>query len=134
MKRSFIDSNVVLYAFSEDWRADRAREVLNATSHIGVQTLNEFASVSWCKMKLPWATLKAQLQELAILFPAPVPLDHAVHAEGLRLAERYRFSIWDGMMVAAALNVDCDVLWSEDMHDGLIVDQRLKIANPFRTH
>jgi predicted nucleic acid-binding protein len=36
------------------------------------------------------------------------------------------------MIVAAALHADCDTLWSEDMHDGLVIDGRLRVLNPFR--
>jgi predicted nucleic acid-binding protein len=48
------------------------------------------------------------------------------------LAERYGFSIYDSMIAAAALLADCDTLWSEDMQDGMLIDARLRIANPFR--
>jgi predicted nucleic acid-binding protein len=47
------------------------------------------------------------------------------------MAERYGFSIYDAMIVAAALQADCDTLWSEDMQHGLIVEGRLRIADPF---
>jgi predicted nucleic acid-binding protein len=55
-----------------------------------------------------------------------------VHDTGLALAERYGISIYDAMIVAAALRADCDTLWSEDMHNGLIIENRLRILNPFR--
>jgi predicted nucleic acid-binding protein len=60
------------------------------------------------------------------------PLTADTHATGLRLAERYGFAIYDSMIVAAALAADCGTLWSEDMQDGLLVDHRLRIVNPFR--
>ena len=44
-----------------------------------------------------------------------VPLDAGMHAKGLRLCERHGFSVYDGMIVAAALEAGCGVLWSEDM-------------------
>ena len=49
----------------------------------------------------------------------------------MRLAERYQFRIYDAMIVAAALAAGCDTLWSEDMQDGLMIDDRLAIRNPF---
>jgi len=51
---------------------------------------------------------------------------------GLALAERYGLSIYDAMIAASALHADCDRLWSEDMQDGMLIEQRLRIANPFR--
>ena len=54
------------------------------------------------------------------------------HENGLALAERYNFSIYDAMIAAAALQANCDTLWSEDMQDGLVLDGGLRIVNPFR--
>ncbi|HYE27795.1 MAG TPA: hypothetical protein VEA61_06130 [Allosphingosinicella sp.] len=45
---------------------------------------------------------------------------------------RYKLAIYDAMLVASALLVECDVLWSEDMHDGLVIEGMLTIRNPFR--
>jgi predicted nucleic acid-binding protein len=49
------------------------------------------------------------------------------------LAERYGLSIYDAMIAASALHGDCDTLWSEDMRDGMALDDRIRIVNPFRT-
>ena len=46
-------------------------------------------------------------------------------------AGRYGLSVYDAMMVAAALLAGCATLWSEDMQDGLPVEGRLRIVNPF---
>ena len=53
------------------------------------------------------------------------------HDVGRALAERYGWSVYDAMIVAAALLAGCTRLWSEDMQDGLLVEGRLRIANPF---
>jgi len=58
-------------------------------------------------------------------------LDLALHQLGLRLAERYTLSIYDGMIAAAAVVAGCDILYSEDMHHGLVIDGRVRIVNPF---
>jgi predicted nucleic acid-binding protein len=52
------------------------------------------------------------------------------HELGLALAERYQLNVYDGMIVAAAQLADCTVLYSEEMHDGLVID-RLTIRNPY---
>jgi predicted nucleic acid-binding protein len=49
----------------------------------------------------------------------------------LKIADQYGFSFWDSMMVAAALNNHCSILYSEDLHHNQIIEQRLKIINPF---
>jgi predicted nucleic acid-binding protein len=65
------------------------------------------------------------------LLPAqPITID--IHETGLVLAERYGLSTYDAMIAASALHADCDTLWSEDMQDGIMLDHRLRIVNPFR--
>jgi predicted nucleic acid-binding protein len=50
----------------------------------------------------------------------------------LALAERYGFSTYDAMIAASALHAGCDTLWSEDMQHGMILDEGLRIIDPFR--
>jgi predicted nucleic acid-binding protein len=58
------------------------------------------------------------------------PLDIATHELGLDMAERYRFSIYDGLIVAAAVRAGCSILYTEDLNQGQVIDQ-LTIRNPF---
>ena len=60
------------------------------------------------------------------------PLTIDVHETGVRLAERYGLSIYDAMIAALALHADCDTLWSEDLQDGIVLDDRLRVVNPSR--
>ena len=53
------------------------------------------------------------------------------HQVGRALAEKYQLSVYDAMIVSAALIARCTTLWTEDMHDGLLVEDRLRIVNPF---
>jgi predicted nucleic acid-binding protein len=48
------------------------------------------------------------------------------------LRSKFTFSYWDSLIVAAALMSEAKILYSEDMHDGLVVDKALKIVNPFK--
>jgi predicted nucleic acid-binding protein len=67
------------------------------------------------------------------LCPSILPITLKVHGEAVRVAERYNYPIFDSLIVASALEAGCDTLWSEDMHHGIMIDGRLRIANPFRT-
>ena len=134
MSSAFLDSNVVVYAFSDDPKAERAQALLHSGKAIGVQTLNEFANVSRRKLRRDWVRIRSDTDQLLRLFPHPVPLDLPLHRQGTALSERYQFSVWDAMIVAAALRSGCEMLWSEDLHDGLVVDGRLQVVNPFRLH
>lgn len=131
MPGSFFDSNVILYLTSpNELMASRAEQVLRPGGTISVQVLNECTNVLRNKNGLSWPDIRFFLsdfqQRLKVL-----PLTIAIHQSGLRLAERYGFSVYDSFIVAAALESGCDTLWSEDMQHGLVVDETLRIANPF---
>ena len=127
----FADTNVLLYLLSQDaQKADQAEVVLNKGVMISVQVLNEVTQVLRRKIKLSWPeihTFLALIQSLCTVQPLTVE----THAQGLTLAERYHFSVYDSMIVAAALLAQCRILDSEDMQHGLLVEGRLLIQNPF---
>ena len=54
------------------------------------------------------------------------------HMRSFHLAERYRLSIYDALMLAIALRANCTTFYSEDLHHGLVVEDRLTVLNPFR--
>jgi predicted nucleic acid-binding protein len=132
MPGSFIDTNVLVYLLSDEAvKADRAEGIIRAGGVISVQVLNELTNVARRKMRMPWADTHAFLSLLRELLTVQ-PITIKTHETGLTLAERYNLSTYDAMIGAAALNADCDVLWSEDMQDGMALDNTLRIANPFR--
>ena len=131
MPGSFLDTNVVVYLASADGaKADRAEALLANGCTISVQVLNEIANVARRKMGLGWPETREFLQMVRGLTTIePVSVD--THDEGVRLASSYNLSVYDGMIAGAALLAGCDTLWSEDMQDGLRIDDRLQIRNPF---
>ena len=48
------------------------------------------------------------------------------------LVARYDFQLFDGIVIAAALEANCDTLYSEDIHDGLVIEKTLAVVNPFK--
>lgn len=127
----FVDTNVLLYLASGDaQRADRAEAVLGQGGTISVQVLNEIANVMRRKMQMSWPDTRLFLDMIRALLTVE-PVTQATHETGLRVSERYGLSIYDAMIVAAALLAGCDTLISEDMQDGLVIDDRLHIVNPF---
>ena len=130
--RGFLDTNVLVYAFASDPRAFRAEALLESGCVSGVQALDEFANVARRKLGFDWEEVSEALRLIRALCVAVVPLDVDIHEDGLRLARRYGLAVFDALMTAAALRSGCDTLWSEDMHDGLVVDGKLRIANPFK--
>lgn len=49
-----------------------------------------------------------------------------------KIMQRYRFSYWDSMIVATALESNCTVLYTEDIQDHQMIESILRISNPFR--
>jgi predicted nucleic acid-binding protein len=131
MPGSFLDTNVLVYLASGDAaKADRIEALLASGCTISVQVLNEIANVARRKMRLGWEETHDFLGMVRALTTVE-PVGIETHDEGLRLAARYTLSIYDGMIVGAALLAGCETLWSEDMQDGLRIDDRLLIRNPF---
>jgi predicted nucleic acid-binding protein len=97
---------------------------------ISVQALNEITNVARRKMGMSWTETRAFLSMIVGLLPVQ-PLTIDIHETGLALAQRYKLSIYDSMIAASALYADCDTLWSEDMQDGIVLDGRLRMVNPF---
>ena len=130
--KAFIDSNVLIYLLSADaGKADQAETVVQQGGMISVQVLNEVANVARRKIAMSWEEINEVLSLIRMLCLAQ-PLTVKTHEKGMSIAERYGLSIYDAMIVAAALIGDCDTLYSEDMQDGLLVDKQLRICNPFK--
>lgn len=131
MPGSFIDTNVLVYIASGDpMKSDRAEEIVGDGGTVSVQVLNELANVARRKMRLSWPETHDLLGAVRTLLQVQ-PNTVETHQTGLALAERYGLSIYDAMIAASALHADCDTLWSEDMQDGLVIDGRLRVTNPF---
>ena len=130
MSAEFADTNVVLYLLDDSPKADRAESILEQGPRISVQVLNETLVNCRRKAGLSWEETGALLAGIQALCPVE-NLTLQTHEVGRALAERYGFSIYDAMIVASALIAGCTTLWSEDMQDGLRVEDRLRIVNPF---
>lgn len=127
----FFDTKVLLYLLSSDTeKSDRAEQLLSAGGVISVQVLNEFASVASRRLKMSIEEIREVLTTIRAVCTV-VPISEETHDEALRLAERYGLSIYDSLIVAAALIAECKTVVSEDMQDGQVLDRRVKIRNPF---
>ena len=130
MSKRFIDSNVILYLLSGDVaKADRSEEILADGGVISVQVLNEVVSVYRRKLKMPWQEIDALL--LAVkTFCDIQPLTVASHEKAVEIAKRFQLSFYDANIVASAILSGADVLFSEDMHSGMLIDG-IRVLNPF---
>jgi predicted nucleic acid-binding protein len=127
----FLDTNVLIYASSQgDHRTAMARRLLLSGGVVGVQVLNEFASVARTKLAMTWPEVQEAIEQIVILCPNPRPLSIETHRRALELSKRYGFSIWDSLIVAAAAEARCSMLLTEDFQHGQVVEG-VRIENPF---
>lgn len=127
----FLDTSVLLYAFTEGERAEKAQALLAEPFVISAQALNEFANVGRKKLKMQWADIREAVDALVALSATIVPVSEKITLAGLDLAQRYRLSSYDAAMLAAAIEGGCERFYSEDLHGGLVIEKQLTIVNPF---
>jgi predicted nucleic acid-binding protein len=128
----FFDSSVLLYLLSTDSRkADRAAELLAGGGVLSVQVLNEVLSVGTRKLGRPLAEMRQFLADVGRLCFGILPLDVQLQETGLRLMARYGFSVYDALIVGAALQANCRTLYSEDLQHGQTIEDVLTVRNPF---
>jgi predicted nucleic acid-binding protein len=127
----FFDTNILLYLLSSDAaKADRAEQIVGLGGAINVQVLNEFASVSLRKLGMSVGEVKEVLATVrGVCTVAPLGLE--VHELGLDVLEKYRLSLYDAMIVAAAVLAGCRTLVSEDLQHGQVFESRVQVLNPF---
>lgn len=136
--RVFLDTNVLLYAVlrtvSEDERKrERARALLDREDcAVSLQVIQEFANQATHprhEHRLSWEDAIRHIAIFRQFHVQETTLD--VFDQGLDLMRRHHFSFWDAMIVAAALTQGCEILYSEDMQHGRIIE-RMRIVDPFR--
>ena len=127
-----LDTNILIYAFGkqEDARKQVAIEIISKCNIISLQVVNETIYVLQRKFKFPNPELEKVANFIKQNFVVS-DLNIQTLDQTLKIAETYGFSFWDSMMVAAALNNHCSILYSEDLHHNQIIEGRLKIVNPF---
>ena len=126
----FFDTNVLLYLLSEEDKANIAEALLTQGGVISVQVLNEFASVAIRKLKMPYGEISEVLETVTMVCDVR-NLTVETHRMALSVAQRYRFSFYDALILSAAILANCDVLYSEDIQSGQKINDQVMIYNPF---
>jgi predicted nucleic acid-binding protein len=127
----FLDSNVVLYTLDlRDGRRAIALDLVAKGAVVSTQVLSETANVARRKLRFGYPSIRAVLEEVCRTCQvAPVTVETVRLA--LQVGERYGFSYYDALIVAAARLAGCRVLYSEDLQHGQVIEDRLAILNPF---
>jgi len=130
-ERIFLDSNVMIYAyFKQDEKKQRISKLLiSQNAVISTQVLQELTNTLHRKMKVDYSIVRPILQECIKNCELKTNSSDTVFL-ALDIAERYGFSFYDSLIVAAALESKCTTLYSEDMHHNQHIGN-LIIKNPF---
>jgi predicted nucleic acid-binding protein len=128
----FFDTSVLVYTMGQqDQRTQVAEALLVAGGVVSVQVLNELVAVSRRKLRMEWREIQAATELIRSLCETPIPVSVEVHDHALRISQRHKYHIYDSLVIAAALEAGCAILYSEDMQDGHSIES-LRIRNPFR--
>jgi predicted nucleic acid-binding protein len=139
----FIDTNLYIYALvdsPDEADAEKTKAVLaffktlleSQTLITSVQVLNELHSNLIKKFKLDDKTAFQIIEQSVIPITLVKPISYQTYQAAFQLRTKYKFSYWDSLIVASALENDCNTLYSEDMQHGLKVESKLSIINPFQ--
>lgn len=131
----FLDTNIVIYSYSEDEpkKEEIANDILEEYSNqiiISNQVINELSNTLFRKFKLDADDVRAVVLELNDNFPI-VNFNLETQLKGIEIKEKYKLQFYDSMILATALENGCNIVYSEDMQHGQIIENSLTIINPF---
>ena len=133
--REFLDTNVLVYAHDARDSRKRARAqdlVLRLFNErrgvLSIQVLQEFFAVATRKLGMPSEAARAHVSTYARFDVVSLSVPDLIAA--IDLQRLHHFSIWDALIIRAALNGACTTVHSEDMQDGRTIEA-LMVRNPF---
>jgi predicted nucleic acid-binding protein len=129
----FIDTNILIYTISNDAvKREQAQNLLIRSNEfvISTQVINEFAHTCIRKNYLTEEQTQRVVQGYFAFFTL-VLLDQQTIDKAFDVKKRYGFAYYDSLIVASALQNNCKIVYSEDMQNGMRVDNQLIITNPF---
>jgi predicted nucleic acid-binding protein len=132
MSKIALDTNVLMFLYNDEFIDKRsiAENLVFANPIIPAQVVSEFLNVSKRLLQIPKldTLIKCNkvLRNCTIVPTTQIILNHAE-----KLITRYDLQLFDAIIVASALEAGCTILYTEDMHHGLIIEGTLSIINPF---
>ena len=129
----FFDTNVILYSYSHinDNKNIVAKELIrNYYGVISTQVLQEMCNVLIKKFRLDEHSIFKTLTELNKNFKVEINNTQTINS-ALQIHFKYDFSYYDSLIIASALQNECSILYSEDLHHNQKIEKTLTIINPF---
>ena len=136
--RFFLDTNIFVYTFdySAPLKSRRATQLIKRASDSGAgivsyQVVQEFFNVAFRRLQPPMTAAEAEQYLITVFRPLmAVHSSPALFMEGLRIAAKHRLPWYDSLIIAAAVEGQCELLYSEDFQQGRSIEG-LRIENPF---
>jgi predicted nucleic acid-binding protein len=129
----FPDSNIMVYSYSNSELNKReiARKLIaDSNSFISTQVLQELCNTITRKFKFNYDQAATTIKECCQNNNLHTNTENTI-LQACQIAERHGFSFYDCMIIAAAIESNCTVLYSEDLQDGQIIEGKLTVKNPF---
>jgi predicted nucleic acid-binding protein len=131
-KKVFLDSNILVYLIDKDQvKKEKALALVHASNLISTQVVAENINAGIKKLKLTKEETFIHARGLLNNFNL-VLLHPSTFELAMMICIKYQLRYYDSLIVAAALENDCETLYSEDMQDGLVIESKLTIVNPFK--
>lgn len=130
--RVFFDTNILIYSYSEDEPAKQliARQLIQeSNSFISTQVLQELTNTLTRKFKFPYHATVPVLNQCCQNNNVHINTETTI-VEACTIASRYGFSFFDSLIIAAAIESKCRLVYSEDMQHNQVING-LQIVNPF---
>ena len=123
----FIDTNIFLYAFSDKDLTKQliAKEIVLQSFKISTQVINESCSNFIKKLSFDENMIKAFIDSAYDRYEI-INFSKTVFLTGAMTRSKYKYSYYDSLIIATALESKCNILYSEDMHHGQIIENNLK--------
>ena len=131
--RVFIDTNLWVYLYSDETKGSIIRNIVNkyfCSIVISTQVLGELFNVLIKKIRRPKEEAKDIISNLITNFGIK-GIEELLVLKAIEINIKYKYSYWDSLIIASALEAGCYILYTEDMQNGQIIEGRLGIVNPF---
>ena len=129
----FLDTNIIIYAYSlsDPKKQSISSEILlNNDCTISTQVINEYCNVCFKKNLMHISEILLDVDNILDICEL-VKIDEITIKEALLIKESYKYSYYDSLILSSVLKNNCSILYSEDLQHGQVIENSLKIMNPF---
>lgn len=131
--RVFLDTNILIYAHTD---VDPVKQLISQNlivdnlTYISTQVLQELSNTLNRKFNHTWQDAENVFKNAIENNILHINTENTI-LKTFQLAQRYKFSFYDSLIISAALECDCNMLYSEDLNAGQVIEEKLEIVNPF---